>query len=354
MAEMHDFFERLLSARGSDLHLEQGQPPKMRSLGHLHAIDGLPILTEEYLGRIMEEVAPPALWKSFVDTGDADFACELPGKARFRANYYRHHYGFGAVFRMIPSKVVTLEELGMPPVLKKFATFRSGLCLVTGPTGSGKSTTLAAILDYINTTVPRKIMTIEEPVEFIHQSKKGFMVHREVGSDTASFASGLRAAMKSDAEIVLVGELRDLETIRLALTAAQMGILVFGTLHTNSAPKTIDRIVDVFPVNEKNQARMILSNVLKGVMAQQLIPSADGKRRVASYELMFQTMGMSAIIAEGDTIRMVSEIQMNGRDGMILMDDCLVNLVLSGQIRREDALVKARDKNAFQARMAGR
>jgi len=228
----------------------------------------------------------------------------------------------------------------------------SGLVLVTGPTGSGKSTTLAAIIDYINETFSRKIITIEEPVEFVHKNRKSVLIHREVGADTTSFATGLRGAIKSNPDIILVGEMRDVETIRLALTAAQMGILVFGTLHTNSAPKTVDRIIDVFPMNEKNQVRTILSNVLKGVISQQLLKSVDGKRRHAAYEIMLQTVAISAIISEGETVKMVSEIQVNRTMGMVLMDDRLADLVMTGKVTKEDAFLKDRDKQAFQMRVA--
>lgn len=353
MPEIDTFFERMLSEKASDLHLEQGQPPKMRVHGHLHPVEGEAVLTEDRLTMLLSEIPSPERWAAYEKCGDLDFACELPEKARFRANYYRHQAGIGAVFRMIPSKVLTLAQLEMPDSLKKFADLRSGLVLVTGPTGSGKSTTLAAIIDHINETLSRKIITIEEPVEFMHTNRKSTIFHREVGLDTASFAAGLRGAIKSDAEIILVGEMRDLETIRLALTAAQMGILVFGTLHTNSAPKTVDRIIDAFPANEKNQVRTVLANVLKGVISQQLLKGIEGSRRYAAWEIMFQTMALSAIIAEGETVKMISEIQMHAADGMVLMDDRLAELVMGGMVRKEDAFMKARDKQAFQQRVAG-
>jgi twitching motility protein PilT len=350
MAKMDVLFRLLISQQGSDLHLEQGQHPKMRIHGGLNAIAGEPVLTESVLMDLLSEIASPDAWKKFLRTGDLDFAYSLGTDARFRANYYRHFYGFGAVFRLIPSKIVPLEQLGMPDVLKNFAELNAGLVLITGPTGSGKSTTLAAVIDYINRNKSRKIVTIEEPVEFIHPNLKCILSHREVGLDTESFASGLKSAIKSDAQIILVGEMRDRETILLALTAAQMGILVFGTLHTNSAPKTIDRIVDVFPVEQKNQVRTVLSNTLQGVVSQQLLKSADGKRRWAAYEILLRSISLGAIIADGDASKLVSEIQTNRGMGMVLMDDCLADLVKSGNVKVEDAYMKAINKIAFRTR----
>ena len=236
-------------------------------------------LTREKMIALLSPIALKEDWQKFETRGDLDFAYAFGQEARFRANYFRHFFGLGAVFRLIPSKIRSIEELDLPPRIKDFAKWRSGIVLVTGPTGSGKSTTLAAIIDYINTNFAQKIITIEEPVEFTHPNKKSIISHREVGKDTVTFASGLRTAIKSDANIILVGEMRDRETIELALTASEMGILVFGTLHTNSAAKTIDRIIDTFPPNRKNQIRTILANSLKAIIAQQLLPSADKTRR---------------------------------------------------------------------------
>lgn len=352
MAKMDELFQVLISSSASDLHLEQGQPPKMRALGHIKPIDPYGVLTAESMREMMQEICPKDYWKKYEATGDTDFCYELADGTRFRANYYRHLSGYGAVFRVVPSKIIPLDQMGLPEAVKTFAQMRSGLILVTGPTGSGKSTSLASILDFINRTESRKIVTIEEPVEFMHKNQKSNVIHREVGADTASFASGLRSAMKSDADVILVGEMRDQETIMLALTAAQMGLLVFGTLHTNSAIKTIDRIIDVFPIQQKNQARMVLSNTLKGVLSQQLIKSADGKRRLAACELMLSSPGISAMIADGDTSKIVSEIQASRSRGSILMDDCLIQMVAQGKIKKEDAFMKALDKISFSIKAA--
>ncbi|VAX37352.1 Twitching motility protein PilT [hydrothermal vent metagenome] len=347
MAKIDSLFEELMAKGGSDLHLEQGQKPKIRLHGKLEELGGQEIFTEESISELLKEIASEESWNHFIDLGDLDFAYALGHEARFRANYFRHFFGYGAIFRLIPSKILTLDELGMPEVLKGFAQIRSGLILITGPTGSGKSTTLAAIIDHINTIQNKKIITIEEPVEFMHTNKSCLITHREVGLDTQSFASGLKGAIKSDANIILVGEMRDQETIRLALKAAEMGILVFGTLHTNSAGKTIDRVVDVFPTNQKNQIRTTLANTLRSVVAQQLLRSADGSGRHSAYEILMRTSALSSIIMSGETMRLISEIQLNRQKGMILMDDCLRQLVQDGKVTQDEAYMKALDKAAF-------
>jgi twitching motility protein PilT len=287
-------------------------------------------------------------WDNFLIHGDLDFAHALPTKERFRANYFRHFFGLGAVFRLVPSQIRSIEELHLPAQIKDFAKLRSGLVFVTGPTGSGKSTTLAAIIDYINTNFAKKIITIEEPVEFIHADKKSLISHREVGRDTVSFTSGLRTAIKSDANIILVGEMRDMETIELALTASETGILVFATLHTNSAAKTIDRIIDSFPANRKNQIRTILANNLKAIIAQQLLPSSDKSRRWAAYEILIRNQALGNIIQTGESMRLTSEIQTNRALGMVLMDDSLMELVRAGKVTKQEAFLKAIEKNRFE------
>jgi twitching motility protein PilT len=297
---------------------------------------------------LLGEIAGEERWERFENGGDLDFAYAMGDEARFRANYLRQFTGYGAVFRIIPSKVLSLEQLGAPEVFKSFADLASGLVVVTGPTGSGKSTTLAAILDHINSTQCRKIITIEEPVEFVHQCKRSIISHREVGEDTESFMHGLKGAIKSDVNIVLVGEMRDRETIELALTAAEMGILVFGTLHTNSAAKTIDRIIDVFPAKKKNQIRSLLANSLKGVVAQQLLKSADGTRRWAAHEILLQCSPLGGIIRAGESIKLNSVMQTNRQIGMISMDDCLLEMVRAGKVTLEAAYMKALDKTRFR------
>ncbi|MDE1921755.1 MAG: PilT/PilU family type 4a pilus ATPase [Candidatus Omnitrophica bacterium] len=344
--EINDLFNILISKNGSDLHLEEGQKPKARIQGTMVEIGDEP-LTHEKMLALMSPLAAEEDWHRFATHGDLDFAYAFDDHARFRANYFRHFFGLGAVFRMIPSKIRSIEELGLPPRIKDFAQWRSGLVLVTGPTGSGKSTTLAAIIDYINAGFAQKIITIEEPVEFTHPNKKSIISHREVGKDTATFASGLRTAIKSDANIILVGEMRDRETIELALTASEMGILVFGTLHTNSAAKTIDRVIDAFAPNRKNQIRTILANNLKAIIAQQLLVSVDKTRRWAAYEILLRNQALGNIIQSGETNRLTSEIQMNRGMGMVLMDDSLMELVQAKKITKQEALLKAIEKIKF-------
>jgi twitching motility protein PilT len=346
MSEIYQLFNLLINKKGSDLHLEEGQKPKIRLHGRLVEA-GNETITREKMTALLLPITPQKDWQKFSSSGDLDFAYAFEQKARFRANYYRHFFGLGAVFRLIPSVLSSIEELNLPTHIKDFSKWRSGLVLVTGPTGSGKSTTLAAIIDYINSNFAKKIITIEEPVEFFHPNKKSVISHREVGNDTVSFASGLRTAIKSDTNIILVGEMNDQETIELALTASEMGILVFGTLHTNSAAKTIDRIIDVFPMNRKEQIRTILANNLKAIIAQQLLPAADKTRRWAAYEILIRNQALGNIIQSGETMRLTSEIQTNRGQGMVLMDDSLMELVKTKKVTQEEAYLKAIDKEKF-------
>lgn len=348
MPKIDELFQQMIASGASDLHLEQGRKPKIRIHSEVREIEGRDVLTGEFLTEILSEIAPPALWHKYGIMGDIDFAYAMGTSARFRANYYRHFSGMGAVFRVIPSKILTLEELNAPAILKSFAKLQSGLVLVTGPTGSGKSTTLAAIINHINMTMSKKIVTIEEPLEFVHPSLNCLMIHREVGVHTESFSSGLSGAMKSDANVILVGEMRDLETIELACAAAEMGILVFGTLHTNSASKTIDRIVDVFPAKRKNQIRSVLANSLQGVVSQQLLRRASGKGRVAAHEILIGTPSLPGIIRSGESQKLNGLIQTSSKDGMISMDDTLRNLVKDEIVTPEAALMKAFDKRRFE------
>jgi len=347
MAKIDTLFQALLDNDGSDLHLEQGQPPKIRLHGELVRLEGYDDLDGATIKGLMTQIIDSKRWGKFENTGDLDFAYAFANGERFRANYFKHFNGYGAIFRIIPSKILTLEQLGMPEVLMSFANYRSGLVLITGPTGSGKSTTLAAVIDHINKNLKKKIITIEEPVEFMHKNIKSVISHREVGPDTESFSSGLRGALKSDVDVILVGEMRDMETINLALNASQMGILVFGTLHTNSAGKTVDRIIDVFPANRKDQIRAALANNLKGVVSQQLCKSADGSRRYCAYEILLRSPSLAAIIRTGQTVRLTSEIQVSKGMGAILMDECLTNLLNAGKITRAEAHLKAMDKTLF-------
>ena len=355
MPQIDEFLNAMHAAGGSDLHLMEGQPPKTRVHGHITTVEGCgnAILTNEFISACLEEIAPERKWDSFMATGDADFAyamapAEPGGHAdRFRCNYYRHAHGLGAVLRVIPSRILTMEDLNLPPVLSTFCDLASGLVLVTGPTGSGKSTTLAAMIDRMNSTQNRHILTIEEPIEFVHPNRQSVITQREVGEDTESFAAALRSAPREDCNVVLVGEMRDLETISLALSAAEMGVLVFGTLHTNSAAKTVDRIIDVFPPAQQPQARSILAGSLRGVCSQILLRTADGRGRTAVNEILIQNMAASAAIREGKIAKVRQVIQANRKLGMITMDDALIQKVRDKKITAEAAYAKALDKEAF-------
>jgi twitching motility protein PilT len=267
---------------------------------------------------------------------------------RFRCNYFKQNKGYGAVFRIIPTKIATLEQLGIPPIVKRFGEMRSGLVLVTGPTGSGKSTTLAALIDYVNSNYNRHIITVEEPIEFVHRNKRSIITQREVPIQTPTFADGLRAALREDADIVLVGEMRDLETISLALTAAETGLLVFGTLHTNNARKTVDRLVDVFPSDQQSQVRTMLSASLRGVVAQLLMKKSDGKGRVAVNEILVATPAVSAIIREGATQKLTDVITGGASLGMQFMDQAIWAQLQSGAVTPFEAYMKAIDKTRFR------
>ncbi|MEM7387709.1 MAG: PilT/PilU family type 4a pilus ATPase, partial [Verrucomicrobiota bacterium] len=272
---MDEFLQLIVSEGASDLHIAQGDPPKMRKHGTIQAFSE-EIMTGERLLPMMEEICEPQAWARYCETGDLDFAYEMDSESRFRVNFLKQKNGAALVMRLIPTKIASLDDLGIPPVVREFGHLRSGLVLCTGPTGSGKSTTLAALMDYININFARHIITVEEPIEFVHNNKTSIITQREVGIQTPSFADGLRAALREDADIVLVGEMRDLETIALALTAAETGLLVFGTLHTNNARKTVDRLVDVFPSDQQSQVRTMLAASLQGVVAQLLCKTADG------------------------------------------------------------------------------
>src|ERR1700689_5308170 len=305
MARIDALFNLMFEQKASDLHLSSGNPPILRINGELTRVD-VPPLEDDQLKVMLYEIAPDYKIKLFEETGDVDFGYEIINVSRFRANFFTQKYGIAAVFRQIPSKVVSFEDfekLGapLPPVLKKFAMLHKGLVVVTGPTGSGKSTTLAAIVDYANKNRRDHIITVEDPIEFVHESKSCLVNHREVGVHTRSFAAALRGALREDPDIIMVGEMRDLETIELALTAAATGHLVFGTLHTSNAPKTIDRVIDVFPTSQQNQIRATLSESLKGVVAQNLFKRIDKPGRVAALEILVCDSPIANLIREGKT-----------------------------------------------------
>jgi twitching motility protein PilT len=329
------------------LHLAAGSQPIVRVRGELERLKYPPFENDE-LKKMLYEIAPEYKVKVFEETGDVDFGYEIPGTARYRANFFNQKYGVAAVFRQIPSKVLTVEQLGLPPIMKKFAGLGKGLILVTGPTGSGKSTTLAAIVDYANKTRKDHIITVEDPIEFVHQSQSCLVNHREVGLHTRSFAAALRGALREDPDIILVGEMRDLETIELALTAAATGHLVFGTLHTPSAAKTIDRVIDVFPAGQQNQIRNTLSESLKGVVAQNLFKRSDVKGRVAALEILVVTPAIANLIREAKTFQIPGMLQVGKKHGMQTLDDAITDLLNKKQISAEDAYQRCLDKNKFR------
>jgi twitching motility protein PilT len=345
---LHELLRTTREKGGSDLHLAAGMEPRMRLSGALEPVGGWPKLSADELAALLREVVSKEQWQEFGATGDLDFALQVAGVARFRGNYLRQERGPAAVFRTIPEKIASLEELGLPPVLGRLAELRSGLVLVTGPTGSGKSTTLAAIIDRINRSSARHIVTIEEPVEFVHTGIRSVFSQREVGTDTDSFAGALRSAIRQDADVVLVGEMRDLETIALALRAAEMGLLVFGTLHTNSAAKTIDRLIDVFPAEEQAQTRVSLAESLVAIVSQLLVPRADGSGRVAVNEVLLRTSGLGNLIREGNLPMLATLMQSGRKHGMQMLDDVLAELVEQGTITARDAHLKAQDKARFE------
>ena len=347
MPYLDQFLTVIVENGGSDLHIGVGQPPKMRKHGDVAPIREELVTQEEALA-MLSEVCGPHNWEIFEERGDFDFAYEMDAASRFRCNYLKQANGYGAVFRLIPTKIATLEQLGIPTVVKEFGHLRGGLVLVTGPTGSGKSTTLAALIDYINENFSRHIVTVEEPIEFVHDNKRSVITQREVPGDSESFPVGLKAALREDSDIVLVGEMRDLETISLALTAAETGLLVFGTLHTNNARKTVDRMVDVFPASRQPQARAMLANSLRGVLAQLLLKKADGTGRVAVNEILIANPAVSAIIREGATQKLQDVIVSGKAQGMQFMDDAIWALLQSGVVSPHEAFMKAIDKNRFK------
>ncbi|MEY2580034.1 MAG: twitching motility protein PilT [Verrucomicrobiota bacterium] len=347
MPSIDQLLSIIVAQDGSDLHIGEGQPPKMRRHGDVKPIRAEPVTREEAAG-MLSEICGAESWALFEERGDLDFAYEMDERSRFRCNFLKQANGYGAVFRLIPTKIATLDQLGIPAVVKRFGHLRGGLVLVTGPTGSGKSTTLAALIDYINDNFSRHIVTIEEPIEFVHGNKRSIITQREVPVDCISFPDGLKAALREDADIVLVGEMRDLETISLALTAAETGLLVFGTLHTNNARKTIDRMVDAFPANKQAQARTMLANSLRGVLAQLLLKKADGSGRLAVNEILIASPAVSAIIREGATQKLQDVIVSGKGQGMQFMDDAIQVLLNTGAVSPHEAFMKAIDKNRFK------
>lgn len=348
MPKIDRYFDIMLKMNSSDLHLSAGSPPKLRTHGELLPIEGEPLLTNDLMRDLLIEIINEEQKKKFMSKRDLDFAYDLPGKARFRANFLMQNRGLGAVFRVIPTEIKSLEQLGVPPQILKFANFSRGLILVTGPTGSGKSTTLAALIDFINQNRHEHILTVEDPIEFVHPNKKCQVNQREVGSHTESFATALKAALREDPDVILVGEMRDLETIELAITAAETGHLVFGTLHTSSAAKTVDRIIDAFPSGQQAQIRTMLSESLKGVLSQTLLKRSDKPGRVAALEILFVKSNVANLIREAKTYQIPSIIQTSKGEGMQLMDQSIMEFLMKKIISPEEAFMKSQDKAAFE------
>ncbi len=353
MARIDALLDELLARRGSDLHLGIGYPPLLRARGDLVPLREAPIDSDE-MEALLFEITNPAERERITTELDLDFAYAYGQKARFRANYFHKTTGLAAVFRTIPTKVLSLDDLGCPEVIRRMSERRAGLVLVTGPTGSGKSTTLAAMIDSINRTRACHILTIEDPVEFVHPPLKAQVTHREVGPDASSFAAAIRSAGREDADVILVGELRSNETMKLALQLASFGVLVFGTVHTNSAAATIDRILNAFPFDEQPQVRGMLSESLLAIISQQLLKSSDGAGRVAAYEVLVSSSALAAMIREGKTVQIPSLMQAGQSVGMQTMDMALERLLQKGEVSFEDALEKAIDKESFSRANAPR
>jgi twitching motility protein PilT len=346
MAQIDAFFKLMNDQGASDLHLASGQQPVLRLKGELERVK-YKTLDDDGLKAMLYEIAPEHKIKVFEETGDVDFAYEIPGLARYRANFFRQKNGVAAVFREIPDKILSCEALGLPPVIRQLATLPRGLVLVTGPTGSGKSTTLAAIIDEANNTRKDHIITVEDPIEFVHISQKAVINHREVGIHTRSFSAALRGALREDPDIILVGEMRDLETISLAIEASSTGHLVFGTLHTSSAAKTVDRVIDVFPNEQQEQVRSTLSDGLRAVICQTLFKKRDGTGRVAALEIMIATPAVRNLIREKKTFQIPSAIQTGKKYGMQSLDDAIMEHLHKKRINAEEAYAKCNDKSKF-------
>jgi twitching motility protein PilT len=346
MARIDALFDQLLGAGGSDLHLGIDYPPLMRVRGDLVNMREATVQRAE-MESLLFEITTEAQTRTILETLDLDFAYGYGDKARFRANYFYKTTGLAAVFRTIPTRVLTLDELRCPPAIRKLSDRRSGLLLVTGPTGSGKSTTLAAMIDHINRTRACHVLTIEDPVEFVHVPNKAQITHREIGLHASTYANAIRSAGREDPNVILIGELRTNETMKLALQLASFGILVFATIHTNSASATIDRIVNAFPAEEQPQVRGMLSESLVGIVAQQLLRTADGKRRVAAHEILVGSPALSSMIRENKTFQIPSLMQSGQAQGMQTMDMALERFVKDGTISAESAIEKAADKESF-------
>ncbi|HIL71155.1 MAG TPA: type IV pilus twitching motility protein PilT [Verrucomicrobia bacterium] len=356
MAKIDRFFNLMMEQGASDLHLASGSPPILRINGELQRVDYAEMESDD-LREMLYDITPEHKIKVYEETGDVDFGYEIPNVSRFRANFFNQMNGCAAVFRQIPTTVLSFEDFEkfdapLPPVLKKFAMLQKGMVLVTGPTGSGKSTTLAAIIDYINKNRKDHILTVEDPIEFVHESKASLVNHREVGWHTKTFASALKGALRQDPDIILVGEMRDLETIELAITAASTGHLVFGTLHTSSAAKTVDRMIDVFPADQQNKIRSSLAEAMKGVVAQNLFKRIDKKGRVAALEILVFTTAIAALVRDGKTHMIPGMIQIGKKMGNQPLDDAIMDHLKMKRISPEEAYDKCLDRKKFRPFLA--
>ncbi|MCP4677234.1 MAG: PilT/PilU family type 4a pilus ATPase [Deltaproteobacteria bacterium] len=347
MPKLDELLVKMVKSGASDLHLLAGEPVRMRIDGDLRRVSDKP-LESEALTALMRELCRDDQWRRYVRNKDLDFAYGVKGVSRFRCNYLNQLRGPGAVFRVIPEDITPLAKLDMPDAVTGISEFTRGLVLVTGPTGSGKSTTLAALIHAINSSESRHIITVEDPVEFVHKGLKSYIVQREVGVHTKGFSHALRDALLQDPDVVMVGEMRDMETISQAITAAEMGVLVFGTLHTNSASKTIDRIIDTFPLSEKDQIRGLLAGSLRAIIAQQLLRRSDRRGRIVAVELLLGGPGLGNIIRDGNAAKLHSYIESNRGQGMQAMDSSLRSLVKQGVVMPEDAFLKCNDKQRFE------
>lgn len=350
MAQIDKFLELLIQFKGSDLHIAVGVPPMLRVNGKLKRVDYAP-LTAEQVEFVIREIMTEKQRGEFEKFNDTDFAYES-GFGRFRVNAFQQKNGCSAVFRVVPTKVPTPDEINMPHAVRQLALRHKGLVLITGATGSGKSTTLATLVDIVNRSRACHVLTIEDPIEFVHESKKSLVSQREVGQHAQSFARALRAGLREDPDVILVGEMRDLETISLAVSAAETGHLVLATLHTSSAPQTIDRIIDSFPPEQQEQIRVQLADSLVGVVAQQLLPRRDGKGRVAAYEILLNNTAVRNCVREGKPHQLRSIMQMHKKDGMQMMDTALADLVRRGLVEREEALSRATDRRYLEQELA--
>jgi twitching motility protein PilT len=346
MAKIDALFKLMHEHNASDLHLVAGQPPAIRIHGSMERVK-YKSLSSDDLREMLYEIAPEEKIKIFEETGDMDFGYEIPGLARYRSNFFMQLNGVAAVFREIPSTIQTVQQLGLPAVISKLATLPRGLVLVTGPTGSGKSTTLAAVIDEVNRSRQDNVITIEDPVEFVHQSQGCIISHREVGTHTRTFTAALRGALREDPDVILVGEMRDLETISLAIEAASTGHLVFSTLHTTSAAKTVDRIVEVFPATQQAQIRSTLSDGVRAIIAQTLLKRRNGRGRVPAMEILIATPAVRNLIREAKTHQLPGMMQAGRKYGMQLLDDAIMDLYQQGMISADEAYLKSNDKGKF-------